>query len=443
MIPGPSQQEATMHPQDVPATQAIRVRPDAGPTQPPSSTPRTGLFEGQVWRYELSARGGLALGVLGLDLEPAQTGEVLELAVYPEMALDDDGVPDRASTRLGLVERGRPGTVLLDQEGHDLTVPARDLAAHLAATALVPEQWNLWRVDLAALAGRDLGGLALVSQADHGTGWLQLRRRLLSQGDDGAAGLVDLVDTRRGSHSGVGFSRGNTFPATCVPHGMSFLTPLTDARTLGWLHRWHGDPRPRLQGVALSHQPSPWIGERGALQVMPFAGEPVLDPEQRALGFSHDDEVAHPDYYAVALDGGIRVEMTPTSRTAALRVHLPADGGITLDQPAHGELRLSRGLAGARPSSATDAVGGAESGSGGESGSGTGAGQSGDAASVLCFEGWAGGNEGLPSQPAPVRVFVVGQVEGAVGWLPAREADGSARPRPPTCSCLPAPTRSA
>ena len=133
MIPGPSQQEATMHPQDVPATQAIRVRPDAGPTQPPSSTPRTGLFEGQVWRYELSARGGLALGVLGLDLEPAQTGEVLELAVYPEMALDDDGVPDRASTRLGLVERGRPGTVLLDQEGHDLTVPARDLAAHLAA----------------------------------------------------------------------------------------------------------------------------------------------------------------------------------------------------------------------------------------------------------------------------------------------------------------------
>ena len=164
-------------------------------------------------------------------------------------------------------------------------------------------------------------------------GWLQLRRRLLSQGDDGAAGLVDLVDTRRGSHSGVGFSRGNTFPATCVPHGMSFLTPLTDARTLGWLYRWHGDPRPRLRGVALSHQPSPWIGERGALQVMPFAGEPVLDPEQRALGFSHDDEVAHPDYYAVALDGGIRVEMTPTSRTAALRVHLPADGGITLDQP--------------------------------------------------------------------------------------------------------------
>ncbi|UNE63527.1 hypothetical protein [Xanthomonas oryzae] len=45
--------------------------------------------------------------------------------------------------------------------------------------------------------------------------------------------------TTRGTQSNDTFSRGNNFPATAVPHGFNFWTPVTDAGTLTWLYRWN------------------------------------------------------------------------------------------------------------------------------------------------------------------------------------------------------------
>ena len=44
------------------------------------------------------------------------------------------------------------------------------------------------------------------------------------------AHLSDYADTRRGTQSSGSFSRGNNFPATAVPHGFNFWTPVTDSR---------------------------------------------------------------------------------------------------------------------------------------------------------------------------------------------------------------------
>jgi hypothetical protein len=82
-----------------------------------------------------------------------------------------------------------------------------------------------------------------------------------------------------------------------------------------------GQP-PALQAFALSHEPSPWMGERQTLQLMPEAqadGVPLLDRAARSLSFSHDHETARADGYRVAFDNGIVTEMTPTDHAAMFR----------------------------------------------------------------------------------------------------------------------------
>ncbi|MCG8422068.1 MAG: GH92 family glycosyl hydrolase [Proteobacteria bacterium] len=163
------------------------------------------------------------------------------------------------------------------------------------------------------------------------------------------AHLADYVITTRGTLSGPGYSRGNTFPATAVPHGFNFWTPVTDAGSLGWLYAYHrtndANNLPRLQALSLSHEPSPWMGDRQTFQVMPSSapGTPTADRGARALAFRHDREIARPYYYSVAFENGIRAEIAPTDHAAMFRFTFPGDdaslvfdnvdnrGGLSLD----------------------------------------------------------------------------------------------------------------
>ena len=146
----------------------------------------------------------------------------------------------------------------------------------------------------------------------------------------------DFVLTTRGTQSNGTFSRGNNIAATALPHGFNFWVPVTDAGVLNWLYRWSEqngeDNRPRLQALAVSHQPSPWMGDRQTFQVMPSAarGVPDADRAKRALSFSHDNEVARPYTYRVDFDGGIRAELAPSERAAIFRFRFPAGGDANL-----------------------------------------------------------------------------------------------------------------
>lgn len=177
------------------------------------------------------------------------------------------------------------------------------------------------------------------------------------------AHLSDWVDTRRGSNSNITFSRGTGFPAAAVPHGFNFWTPLTDASEsplaagslLGVFYRYQQDNNaenfPTLQAFGLSHEPSPWIGDRDTFQVMPSAGAGNPDPDRsaRALPFTHDNEVAKPYYYGVTFNNGMRTEIAPTDHAAIFRFtftgntsnlifdNVNNDGGLTLD-PSTGTL---------------------------------------------------------------------------------------------------------
>ncbi len=52
---------------------------------------------------------------------------------------------------------------------------------------------------------------------------------------------------------------------------------------------------------------------------MPVTGKLIVNEDERATGFSQDNEVAKPHYYSVKLDNGIITEMAPTERGAHLR----------------------------------------------------------------------------------------------------------------------------
>jgi putative alpha-1,2-mannosidase len=78
------------------------------------------------------------------------------------------------------------------------------------------------------------------------------------------------VNTLRGSDSTRDFSYGNTFPAVALPFGFNFWTPITEGNSDRWLYNYR---TPTIKGFAVSHEPSPWIGDHGSIQIMPMSGE--------------------------------------------------------------------------------------------------------------------------------------------------------------------------
>jgi predicted alpha-1,2-mannosidase len=129
--------------------------------------------------------------------------------------------------------------------------------------------------------------------------------------------LSDSVNTLRGSNSSRDYSHGNTFPAVALPFGFNFWTPVTEGNSTRWLYRYSSQT---IQGFGVSHEPSPWIGDHGSLQVMPMTGKLRVTPRARASLFSHFDEIAKPHYYKVTLDTyGITTEFAPTDHASAWR----------------------------------------------------------------------------------------------------------------------------
>ncbi len=305
------------------------VTPDAGPTRPMASQKLCGLREGPVWHYRQLVGGGSTPASGAFDVT---SDTVFEVAVFPDLEHDptSNASPppnfDGCFAWFDFVTA--EGTVrLVDQHDHPVDG---------SRGCLVADNWNLWQLDLSPLVGRRVERVDLASAPGRtGSGWLQVFGSVPRPTE--APDVVDRVRTTRGTHSAFLYSRGNALPLTCVPHGFNFLVPLTESRNRNWLYGYHrdGGPRPSLQALAFSHQPSPWIADRSAFQIMPWQGRAVVAPERRALAFTHDDEVDHPHHYSVVLDGGITAEMTPTSHGGVFRFtwRNPGRHGVILDQP--------------------------------------------------------------------------------------------------------------
>ncbi len=101
------------------------------------------------------------------------------------------------------------------------------------------------------------------------------------------------VNTRLGTCNSPRFSNGNLYPVTAVPHGTAFFTLQTENVN----PRWFYSPRSKsFEGIRLTHQPSPWMGDYGNLIVTGQRGELFLDEERRWSCYDNENCVLEPAY---------------------------------------------------------------------------------------------------------------------------------------------------
>ena len=128
---------------------------------------------------------------------------------------------------------------------------------------------------------------------------------------------IPFVNIKQGSASVHRFSHGNTLPLTQLPFAMAAFAPQTKSDS-----SWFYHPADRcLEGVRLTHQPSPWIADYGSLIFMPQKRRPAFDAGARWSGYRPEDAVLQPHYMQLRfLRSRSQFALVPTERGCALRV---------------------------------------------------------------------------------------------------------------------------
>jgi Glycosyl hydrolase family 92 N-terminal domain/Glycosyl hydrolase family 92 catalytic domain/F5/8 type C domain len=345
----------------------VRLIQDIGPNPPPP-TMRSTVGKGPSGGYNAKANAGFT-GVKAFryagshlvaghaysynkifDVDLAVTPHTqLSYLIFPELIGDD---PDYTSTYAAIDLAFDDGAYLsqlgaVDQHGFPLSPRGQG-----ASKSLYTNQWNhiLSTVGTVA-AGKRIKRILIGYDKPTGpgafSGWVDDISVTGNPVQASYPHLTDYVSTTRGTNASGSFSRGNNFPATAVPHGFNFWTPMTNAGSQSWVYDYakanNAQNLPMLQALAASHEPSPWMGDRQTFQVMPESGTPTADRGARALPFKHSNETAQPDYYGVTFENGMRTEITPTDHAAMFRFtftgtnntvlfdNVTNDGGLTLD----------------------------------------------------------------------------------------------------------------
>jgi predicted alpha-1,2-mannosidase len=332
-------------------TSPLAVTIGAGPTS--SDTAKTGVgfdgvkalqYAGRFLAPGAASSSTLLYDDLGLDIAD---GMQLNYKLFPVLDAGQTYAATFVAVDLVFDDGSQLSTDAVDAYGYPV-----DAAEQGRANKLWPNQWNSVSVALDDYAGRTLQDVRLVFEhpgtgvtgietpvADTAfTGWLDDITIDEAPVRDTSDGLVSYVDTRRGTNSTGGFSRGNNIPAAAVPNGFNFITPMTNADNTGSIYHYqrenNAQNRPGLNGIGFSHQPSIWMGDRNQLAVIPAANDnPTSTLADRRLSFSHDNETARPDMYDVTFDNGIETAVTPTDHGAIYRFTFTGDvGSVLVDQ---------------------------------------------------------------------------------------------------------------
>ncbi len=336
-------------PPAMPATAPFSVDVAGGPGAAAALTAMPGVgFSGlHSLHYRGATDGRQTLALYTVNL-PVQADTRLSYLLFPVSNAGDLRNPANYVAVDLLFDDGSRLSARGALDQHRVGAAAR---AQGEGRTLYPDQWNYLSIDVGAVAaGRTIRRIELSHDgpAARFEGYLD-DLRIGAAPADARRRPSDFVDTRRGTNSNARFSRGNNFPAVAVPHGFNFWTPVSDAGS-NWIYQYQqrngADNRPRLEALALSHEPSPWMGDRQTFQLMPAAvaqGAPSANRAARSLSFSHANETAHAHAYRVAFDDGIVAEVAPTDHAAMFRFTFAGNrsqlvfdnrddhGGIVLD----------------------------------------------------------------------------------------------------------------
>lgn len=126
----------------------------------------------------------------------------------------------------------------------------------------------------------------------------------------------DYVNIKQGSASVMRFSNGNTLPLVQRPFAMCAFCAQTQSRDSWFFH-----PQAKsLEGVRITHQPSPWIADYGTVIFMPQKRKPIFS-ENRWSGYRPQEAVMTPSYMKLEfLKSRSVFECTPAERGGKIRV---------------------------------------------------------------------------------------------------------------------------
>ncbi|MGW2067752.1 GH92 family glycosyl hydrolase [Streptomyces sp. NPDC001953] len=258
----------------------------------------------------------------------------LSYKIFPEFTGKDTQYPSTyAAVDLHFTDGSYlSGRSPVDQHGYALTA-----AGQGASKVLYADQWNAVQSDIGAVAnGKTIDRILLAYDDPEATastrfqGWLDDIAVTGTPTPIDGSSATNYVDTRRGSNASGSFSRGNNLPISAMPNGFNFFTPVTNATSNSWEYDYQQGNNaanlPTLQGLAISHEPSPWMGDRNQMSVMPVpdGGSLTGAPGSRALAFSHQDETARPDFYRVTTQNGLTAQMSPTDHGGIMQFTFPS-----------------------------------------------------------------------------------------------------------------------
>ncbi len=219
-------------------TQAVQAGIGNGPRSPYAAKPGVGYTGLHALHY--ASRGGPGQRRL-FDTDLAiEADTTLSWLVLPEIVGTDTVASTYVSLDL-LLDDGSRVSASAARDQHGIALGA---AAQGDSKTLYPQQWARKAVrlgDVPALRGRRVVAVELQVASAEGapvSGWID-DVRLDAQPRSAPQRPSDWVLTTRGTQANGTFSRGNNFPATAVPHGFNFWTPVTDAGALNWLYRWN------------------------------------------------------------------------------------------------------------------------------------------------------------------------------------------------------------
>ena len=130
------------------------------------------------------------------------------------------------------------------------------------------------------------------------------------------------VNIKQGSFSVHRFSNGNTLPLTQLPFAMAAFAPQTKSDS-----SWFYHPSDRsIEGIRLTHQPSPWIADYGSLVFLPQKFDPVFSAGGRWSGYRPSEAVLMPNYMKLKLlKSRSTFELTPTLRGAVIKTEFDGE----------------------------------------------------------------------------------------------------------------------
>ena len=153
--------------------------------------------------------------------------------------------------------------------------------------------------------------------------------------------ILESIDTRFGTASKHAFSRGNTLPYTGVPFGMNYFVPQTSDQEGSWFF----DPHlPIFQGIRLTHQPSPWIGDYSWLLLTPITGEISGDTLfHRQSSYNLERATFNPHFLKIFSERyQIETQLSPTCYGASIQLRQTQGKELSLYLHAADELTVEQ-----------------------------------------------------------------------------------------------------